>query len=66
MLNIKDIEKYDEAKRAMSVKCRCGHSVEITNKYKRLICSWCGEMVYLNKKDEFKEKIKKGLKNGNN
>lgn len=45
-----------------TVKCKCGHSVTIINKYKRLICNWCGYYVYLYKEDEFKDKMKGLLK----
>lgn len=58
-LTYKEIE---DCSKAFRVKCKCGHSVMITNKYKRLICSWCGKYVYLNKKDEFKNKLGRLIK----
>lgn len=61
MLNFKDMEKYVEAKSKYRVKCKCGHTMSITNKYKREICSYCGVMNYLDKKDEFKANLKKAM-----
>jgi len=50
-----------------SVKCKCGHSIFITNRYNKVICRWCGELVFRTPKDEFeyrlKEKMKKSGKN---
>lgn len=39
--------------------CKCGHSVIIypMEGRNKKICSWCGNWVYVNKKEEFKEKI---------
>lgn len=47
--------------------CRCGHRIIMTSKVDKTICSWCGNWVYKNKKDEFKDKLRKELrKNENN
>lgn len=43
------------------VKCICGHSVTFNTNYQRT-CSWCGRLVYPNKKMEFKEKLKKEMR----
>lgn len=55
----KDDTKRFQALSEVTVKCKCGCSVTITNKYKKVICGWCGRMVYLDKKQEFKEKLRK-------
>lgn len=39
------------------VKCTCGHSIPTTKP--KVICSWCGNYVYKDKRLEFKEKLKK-------
>lgn len=62
MLTFKEIKKLEDAQKDNRVKCECGHTVMITNKYKRLICSWCGKMVYLDPRDKFKNKLKGMLK----
>lgn len=43
----------------VSVKCKCGHTVSIYNRYKREICTWCGRLVFLTKKDEFYYNLKR-------
>ena len=45
-------KKMTEALKEVNVKCICGHSINITNRYKRKICRWCGRMVYLNEDDK--------------
>lgn len=61
--------KMTEALKEVNVKCSCGHSINITNRYKRKICRWCGRMVYLNEEDKkrnnFKVEMRKIL-NGTN
>lgn len=63
MLTNQEINRLDDYLTCNNtVKCDCGHSITITNKHKRLICSWCGNYVYLHKKDEFKNKLKEVMK----
>lgn len=44
-------------------KCPCGHTVTMTSKVDKVICSHCGNYVFKNKKAEFdfrmREKMKK-------
>ena len=57
------LHKYDsEYTSLLTVKCRCGHSVTIYNRYKREICSHCGRVVFLTKKDEYKFYLERMLK----
>lgn len=39
-------------------KCKCGHSVFVSNKEKKWICSYCGRYVFRDKKDEFMYRLK--------
>lgn len=43
--------------------CKCGHSLTIYPMEKRIkkLCSWCGHYVYINKRVEFIDKLKKML-----
>lgn len=61
MIDIKDIQKYEDAIADRKRYCKCGHSVTILEGNKK-ICSNCGFFVYLNPQDEFKEKVKKALR----
>lgn len=56
-LSFEEIEKLYNIKSDSKVKCKCGHSIFLTNKYERIICDWCGRWVYKNKKVEFKYKL---------
>lgn len=42
-------------------KCKCGHTVYMSNLTNFCICSWCGRKVE-NKRKKFKEIIKEKLK----
>ena len=54
--------RYDsEYTSLVTVKCKCGHSVTIYNRYRRQLCSHCGRVVFLTKKDEFNYKLKRML-----
>ena len=61
MKRIEDVESFLDVINKFKVKCKCGHVLVMINK-KKDICSWCGRMVYKNKKEEFKDKLNKELK----
>ena len=44
-----------------SVKCKCGHTNFLGSRDK-IICSWCGMLVFKNKRIEFKHRIGELLK----
>lgn len=43
--------------------CKCGHSITIVNssRYKKFICSHCGNYVYKNDYEEFKDKLNNAM-----
>lgn len=43
-------------------KCTCGHTVEFWYGENRIICRWCGNYVFRNKKEEFLYRLKSKLK----
>lgn len=43
-------------------KCDCGHSMYLSPAHPKRICRWCGNMVYLDKREEFKERLKNIVK----
>lgn len=43
------------------VKCKCGHVVVISPINTKKLCSFCGNYIYRDKKDEFKERMKEKL-----
>jgi ribosomal protein S27AE len=56
--------KLEEVKSKYKFHCKCGHTVAIYPFEHRIskICSWCGNLVFINKKEEFKHKLKKEMK----
>lgn len=44
--------------------CKCGHSIifPANSKNIKTVCTWCGNYIYKNDLEEFKENIKKVLK----
>ena len=55
--------RLDNERSKYKVYCRCGHSLTIYPMEKKIkkLCSWCGHYVYINKRVEFMDKIKKLL-----
>jgi predicted RNA-binding Zn-ribbon protein involved in translation (DUF1610 family) len=53
----------DEKKKDYRIACdKCGWLVTITNKYGRELCPACGKMVYLDKKQEFMQRMKSEMR----
>ena len=54
--------KIDEYYSQLKVYCKCGHSLLMRPSETKVLCSHCGNYHYKDKKDEFKEKLKRKLK----
>ena len=63
-LTNKEIIKQQQVSADNTVKCKCGHSVVITNRFGRVLCNWCGQWVYRDSKIKFKYKLMEELNNG--
>ena len=42
--------------------CKCGHSIPMTERTEKTICSWCGNYVFRDKKTEFEYRLKEQCK----
>ena len=62
MYKDKMYRRMTEALKTVNVKCECGHSMNITNRYKRKICKWCGRMVYLHEEDKKRNEFKSEMR----
>ena len=64
-LSNKGIRKYAHEMEQYKVKCDCGHSIIMTALDKRgyKICTHCGNKVFKEQRDEFKDKLLKEMKN---
>lgn len=47
-------------------KCRCGHTVYISNKMDFAYCSWCGRRVFKSDLIEFRRKLLRACGKDNN
>ncbi len=56
-LSLKDLNKYADEVQNHIYKCKCGHSVLISRKKIKELCNWCGNYVYRNARDEFKDRL---------
>lgn len=59
-----EIARLDEVRKQYRYKCKCGWYMTIYpfEKIERKICKNCGNYVYINKKSEFKNKLKDVIK----
>lgn len=58
------IEKLHSAMTDIRIKCNCGHSIVMPPKKNRVICSWCGNYVCKDKKEQFKHDLIKAINIG--
>lgn len=63
-MKYKEIIKYAEEISKGKVKCKCGHSVIMPPKFNKVICDWCGNYVFRDKKAEFEYRFKEKLNKG--
>ncbi len=64
MSDFRKMQKLDNDRSIFKRYCKCGHSIvfPISARNNKTICSWCGNYIYKNDYEEFKENIKKVLK----
>ena len=55
----KEIEKEDHVFAEYKVKCKCSHVVIMPYRHKRVLCDFCGSWIYRDKKDEFKDRLRR-------
>lgn len=61
-MKISELDKYASILKDYKTICKCGHRMLIPYHIDKMICSWCGNYVYRNKRVEFKDKLKKEMK----
>lgn len=55
-------KKKDNAYANIRRYCKCGHAVYVIKQFKKVICSNCGQTVYYDDKEEFKDKLQRKLR----
>ena len=55
----RELKKRTDEISKYSYRCKCGHSVVIYPFERRIkkLCSWCGEYVYINEREKFKDRL---------
>lgn len=62
MLTTKEWKRLTDEYDKVKYTCKCGHRVVIPKYKDKQICSWCGDYVFKNGKDEFLYRMKGKLK----
>ncbi len=60
-MNYKEIEKLRSIMSYHRTLCKCGHSVLIPPELDKIICTWCGNYIFKDKKEEFKYRLKEEM-----
>lgn len=63
-LTKKEYDRLVEEESKLKHICKCGHRVIITNQQSKVLCDWCGNYVFKNKKEEFKYRMKEKMIRG--
>jgi len=61
-LTNEEFKKLTNAEDKVKYTCKCGRRVIISSQKDKEICSWCGNYVFKNKKDEVKYRVKERIK----
>ena len=61
-MTIKEDTRYFTERSKYKIKCKCGHTETIKPKAKKKLCSWCGNYIYREAKEEFKNALLRRLK----
>lgn len=62
-MKMRKIRKLESAIDQITIKCPCGHSVEVY--HDKRICTYCGKYVFKNKEDEFKYRLNEKINKTN-
>lgn len=60
-LNYREMTKLFDDASTRKVLCKCGHSVLMPIRKDKVICHWCGNYVFKNKRVEFIYRVKEGI-----
>lgn len=61
-MTFKEDTKIFEKRDKIKIICKCGHSVFIPAFNEKTLCSWCGNYVFKDKKEQFKHELLKNIK----
>lgn len=58
-LNKYKLDKYSEYLSSITRYCKCGHSVQFKTGIPYVICTYCGRLIFRDKRSEYNYKIKR-------
>lgn len=58
----KEFERRADELDKVKYICKCGHRVIIPSRVNKILCDWCNNFVFRNKKDEFKYRVEEQIK----
>lgn len=58
---INDREKMMQKLKVNNVKCQCGHTNTMNIREDKMICKWCGNYVFRNKRAEFEYRLRERI-----
>lgn len=62
MLTTNEIEKLYNVRKVGRKYCeKCDHSVSLSNRTKYIICSYCSNIIFKNKNEEFKYRMREQI-----
>lgn len=63
----KEYERRADELDKVKIRCEwCGHRVIVPIKVKKRLCTWCGHWVFRDKREQFKDRLKKVMKGKEN
>jgi ribosomal protein S27AE len=62
MMSNKEIKKYVEIVNRAKIMCDCGHRVIMPPHFDKVICNWCGNYVFRDKKTEFEYRMNEEMR----
>lgn len=58
----KEFERRADELDKVKYICKCGHRVIIPSQVNKILCDWCNNFVFKDKKDEFKYRVEEQIK----
>ena len=62
VLTVKEYERMTDELDKVKYRCKCGRRVVIPKRENKKLCTWCGNYVFRDKRDEFEYRLKEKIK----
>ena len=61
-IRYEDPQKYSDKIQQGRILCNCGHRIILPPKVDKVVCHWCGNYIFRNKKAEFEYRINQEMR----